>query len=234
VEFAIGSRAMTSSSSPCFAHELIENADGSFSVIDEQQCRDVMRWRKSERQRLIEARLELSAVERQALGEAIARNLETELGEVAGKKISFYWPFRGEPDLRPLMEQLSGLGATCALPIVVNKGQPLMFRSWRQGEKLEPGVWNIPVPTGGESVTPEIVIAPVVGFDPECYRLGYGGGFFDRTLAAMTHRPRIVGVGYEMQAVATIFPQPHDIPMDIVVTEEGITLSNSCRKSSAR
>lgn len=67
-----------------------------------------------------------------------------------------------------------------------------------------------------------MVIAPVVGFDPICYRLGYGGGLFDRTLAAMPERPRVFGVGYKQAAIPTIYPQPHDIPMDIVVTEDGI------------
>lgn len=213
---------MTSSSPPCFAHELAENADGSFSVVDEEQRRDVMRWRKAERQRLIEARLAVSAAERQQMSEAIAANLANELGEVDGKTISFYWPFRGEPDLRSLIEQLSERSAICALPIVTAKGQPLTFRSWRQGEELERGIWNIPVPTKGEIVTPDIVIAPVVGFDPACFRLGYGGGFFDRTLAAMPNMPRVLGVGYTSQAIPTIYPQPHDISMDCIVTEAGI------------
>ena len=213
---------MSSSSPPCFAHELEQNADGSFSVVDEQQRRDVMRWRKAERQRLIEARLAIAAAEREKMGQAIAANLESEMGEVVGQTISFYWPFRGEPDMRPLMARLSARGAVCALPVVVAKGQPLVFRSWRQGEKLERGVWNIPVPAEGETVTPDMVIAPVVGFDPECYRLGYGGGFFDRTLAAIDGKPRVFGVGYVSQAIATIFPQPHDIAMDCIVTESGV------------
>lgn len=211
-----------SSSSPCFAHELVENADGSFSVLDEQQRLDVIRWRKAERKRLIEARLALPVGERKEMGEAITRHLETELGDTVGRTISFYWPFRGEPDLRPLMESLSEREAICALPIVVEKGQPLTFRSWRQGERLERGVWNIPVPAEGDIVMPEIVIAPIVGFDPQCYRLGYGGGFFDRTLAVAESRPRVLGVGYASQTLSTIFPQPHDIPMDCVVTDGGV------------
>jgi 5-formyltetrahydrofolate cyclo-ligase len=71
-------------------------------------------------------------------------------------------------------------------------------------------------------VTPDIVIAPVVGFDRACYRLGYGGGFFDRTLAAFSRRPRIIGVGYAPQEIGTIYPQAHDVPMDMIVTEAGI------------
>lgn len=84
-------------------------------------------------------------------------------------------------------------------------------------------MWNIPVPhADAEIVLPDVVIAPLVGFDPNCYRLGYGGGFFDRTLAAMQTMPRVFGVGYSQAALATIYPQPRDIPMDVVVTEDKV------------
>ena len=74
-------------------------------------------------------------------------------------------------------------GGTVALPVVVEKARPLIFRAYRPGDRLEKGVWNIPVPADGAAVTPDIVIAPLVGFDGGKFRLGYGGGFFDRTLA---------------------------------------------------
>jgi 5-formyltetrahydrofolate cyclo-ligase len=76
----------------------------------------------------------------------------------------------------------------------------------------------IPYPAHGPAVTPTVALAPVVGFDQGAYRLGYGGGFFDRTLAVLRPRPLVIGVGYECAAVSTIFPQPHDIPMDWIVT----------------
>ncbi|MDZ5698707.1 5-formyltetrahydrofolate cyclo-ligase, partial [Chelativorans sp. M5D2P16] len=111
-----------------------------------------------------------------------------------------------------------------ALPVVVRRGAPLIFRAWAPGGPLEKGVWNIPVPPeSAEEIIPDILIAPVVGFDPSCYRLGYGGGFFDRTLAALSRRPRVLGVGYSQAAIQTIYPQPHDIALDLVITEEGIT-----------
>ena len=74
---------------------------------------------------------------------------------------------------------------------------------------------------------PDIVISPIVGIDPANYRLGYGGGFFDRTLAAMTFKPLVIGVGYELQRLATLYPHPHDIPTDRIVTDAQTTVSQT-------
>jgi 5,10-methenyltetrahydrofolate synthetase len=118
------------------------------------------------------------------------------------------------------MTDIHNRGGRCALPMVVKRNQPLAFRLWEPGTRLERGVWNIPFPADGAEVAPDVVIAPVVGFDSACYRLGYGGGFFDRTLAALPAKPRTIGVGYTCAAIATIYPQAHDIPMDAIVTEK--------------
>lgn len=183
---------------------------------------EILAWRKTERERLIAARLALSAEERQARDRAIEARLDGLLGDVGGMTISAYWPFRGEPDLRSWLAARHAAGARCALPVVVARGHPLIFREWRPGARLERGIWNIPVPADGAKIVPDVVIAPVVGFDAACRRLGYGGGFFDRTLAAMAPKPRAIGVGDSGAAIPTIHPLPHDIPMDLVVTERGI------------
>lgn len=180
-------------------------------------------WRRAERERLIAARLALPVQERRRLGQAISRQLEITLGEVAGLVISAYWPFRGEPDLRELMSYLINRGSRIVLPVVVERGRPLTFREWMPGAPLERGIWNIPVPAeGAKELRPDIVLAPVVGFDDACYRLGYGGGYYDRTLASIANHPKTLGVGYEMSALPTIMPQPHDIAMQVVVTEARI------------
>lgn len=212
-------------SPPCFLHEV----DPEFGVaaVDPQQATDVARWRAAERKRLIAARLAMPTDVRATYGARIATTLAEAIGNPSGAIVSAYWPFRGEPDLRDLMARLVADGGRIALPVVVEKGRPLAFRTWRPGDPLARGVWNIPIPEAGEEVVPDIVLAPVVGFDPDGYRLGYGGGFFDRTLAAARPRPRVFGVGYAAQAIATIFPQPHDIPMDRVVTEAGATNSRA-------
>jgi len=182
---------------------------------------DIGRWRKAERARLIDSRMSLPAESRQRLSERIAVRLRDAIGDVSGQVVSAYWPFRGEPDLRVLMEILVADGARTALPVVVTPKRPLVFREWKSGDPLEKGIWNIPVPSEGTDVRPDIVIAPVVGFDSGRYRLGYGGGFYDRTIAALPDRPRLLGVGFAIARVPTIFPQAHDIPMDVIVTEDG-------------
>lgn len=204
-------------SPPCFMHEL--HGNGTPALADPAQWADVARWRKAERARLIEARLAIPAETRGAMARTIAAGLDAAIGDVSGRLVSLYWPFRGEPDLRPWMASVVARGGTVALPVVVEKAQPLVFRAYRPGDRLEKGIWNIPVPAEGEPVLPDIVIAPLVGVDPQNYRLGYGGGFFDRTLAALPKKPLVIGVGYEMQRIATIYPQAHDVPMDRIVTE---------------
>lgn len=201
-------------SPPCFMHELGPDFRALLS-----DWADVRPWRKAERERLIAARLAVPADARTAMSQRIAEGLDAVIGDIAGRMVSLYWPFRGEPDLRPWMASINARGGRTALPVVIEKGQPLVFRAYVPGDRLEKGVWNIPVPAEGDPVLPDIVISPIVGIDPSCYRLGYGGGFFDRTLAAMPFKPLVIGVGYELQRIATIHPQPHDIPMDRVVTE---------------
>jgi len=204
-------------SPPCFMHEL--ESGGRSGPADEAVWRDVARWRKAERARLIEARLAIPADDRAAMAARIAAGLDAAIGSLAGRTVSLYWPFRGEPDLRPWIGAAISRGGRVALPVVVEKAQPLVFRAYAPGDPLEKGVWNIPVPTGGETVLPDIVVAPLVGVDPDKYRLGYGGGFFDRTLASLPRKPLVIGVGYEMQRIPTIYPQEHDVPMGLIVTE---------------
>ncbi len=177
----------------------------------------IARWRKTERERLIAERLAIPADARTERSGEIARQLDVLLSNVAGRIVSLYWPFRGEPDLRPWLASLVARGATPALPVVIEKAHPLVFRAYRPGDKLEKGVWNIPIPAADAPVIPDVVIAPLVGVDPQHYRLGYGGGFFDRTLAALPRKPLVIGVGYAMQRIPTIHPQPHDIPMDRII-----------------
>lgn len=209
-------------SPPCFLHELDAAYLGFDKPRNPLRWAEVMSWRRAERERLISERRSIPGGIRRRHDEQIAANLELVLPQVAGQVIAAYWPIRGEPDLRPIVQRLAACGARTALPVVVGPGQPLLFRAWAPGRPLEHGVWGILMPPAdAEAVVPDAMIVPVVGFDSACHRLGYGGGFFDRTLAALPRRPRVIGVGYGQAVIATIHPQPHDIPMDVVVTEQG-------------
>ncbi len=181
---------------------------------------EILAWRKEQRAQLIPARVAIPDATRDDWTKRIIASLEPIVMAVDGP-VSFYWPFRGEPNLRPLMRRMVAAGKTVALPVVLQQRQPLEFRPWTPGCEMLLGVWNIPIPDTRERVTPRLLLAPVVGFDPQRYRLGYGGGFFDRTLAALGGARTVIGVGYDTQALATINPLPHDIPMDRIVTESG-------------
>src|SRR5690606_38068957 len=115
-------------------------------------------------------------------------------------------------------------GAIPALPVVERRASPLVFRPWRPGAAMERGHWNIPVPATTETLVPDVVLAPLVGWDAAGYRLGYGGGYFDRTLAA--RQPLAIGVGLQSARLATIYPQPHDIALAAIITECGCQYSS--------
>jgi 5-formyltetrahydrofolate cyclo-ligase len=183
---------------------------------------EVRVWRKTERQRLLALRTGIGPAERRLCGQRIEERLRTLLQERPGVILGVYWPFQAEFDPRSLIDWLITEGSAVALPAVVDKKGPLEYRAWRPGEKLVDGVWNIPIPERRQIIVPQAVLAPLVGFDRECYRLGYGGGYFDRTLAALVPRPWAIGVGYELSQLETIYPQDFDIPMDLIVTEAGI------------
>ena len=189
--------------------------------------REIMEWRRAERQRLIDARLAEPVAARQEKSARIAGQLERHCRDAgllqAGTVISAYWPLRGEPDLRPWLGTLHEQGLICVLPVVVEKGAPLVFRRWSPGCAMEKGFWNIPVPAEPAPFTPQLLVSPVVGFDARCFRLGYGGGYFDRTLAQLQSRQQsfhVLGVGYAMSLLETIHPLSHDIPLQGIVTEE--------------
>ena len=212
-------------SPPCYMHEIDPVYMGLAPAPDYQAGQDVLRGRKAERVRLLSNRLAIPAKERRAFEQKIIAGLESVVGDMAGLTLSLYWPIKGEPDLRPWIPEIYARGGRVALPVVIAKGRPLAFRLWAPGDPLEPGIWDIPTPVSGPETLPDVVIAPLVGFDVEGYRLGYGGGFFDRTLAALERKPRTIGIGYESARIPTIYPQPHDIAMTVVVTELGTSLS---------
>lgn len=210
-------------SPPCYLHELDPAWLGLPAAPPAAKpWPEVKAWRKAERLRLIAARVAVPGGERRARDAQITAALRACLPDLAGRHLGFYWPFKAEYDPRPLVRALAAEGGRLALPVVVEPRAPMIFRPWRPGTRLEPGIWDIPVPAEGDPVLPDTLLVPLVGFDAACFRLGFGGGYYDRTLAAMTPRPFAIGIGFEAGRLCTIHPQPHDIPMDMVITERGL------------
>ncbi len=103
------------------------------------------------------------------------------------------------------------------LPVVIGKDQPLRFRAWQPDTVMQAAGFGTSVPSAGEWLTPTVLLIPLVGFDEAGYRLGYGGGYYDRTLAALQPKPRTIGIGYAAGKLATIHPQPYDGKLDSIV-----------------
>ncbi len=179
-------------------------------------------WRKAERDRLIAARAALDAATLERFRRRMDAHLERAFPGLAAAKLALCWPIRGEYDARHIARTLRERGALTALPVVVAPRQPLVFREWHPGVHLEKGPLDIPYPVGSAEVVPNAVLLPMNGWDAGGYRLGYGAGFFDRTLAALAKKPAVIGVTYEMARMETIHPQSWDLPMDWVVTERGV------------
>ncbi len=184
---------------------------------------EIRAWRRSMRAELLTRRLAVPPDEKARRGAFLRKLIWEQFPELRHGRLGFYWPFKGEVDLRDLVRDCLALGAEAALPVVVESGQPLQFWAWHPRMKLRRGIWNIPVPSEPSIVRPTALLVPLLGFDRAGYRLGYGGGYYDRTLATMNPRPLTIGVGYDLGRLDSIHPQPHDIPMDVIVTESGFT-----------
>lgn len=179
---------------------------------------------------MLARRLALNPHGRRRLGRSAYANLLRALDD-RFDVIGIYWPIRSEIDIRALAKAHLGSGGRVALPVIVQKSAPLEFWVWQPGMKMDRGVWDIPVPAIREPVRPDVLIAPLVGFDRAGYRLGYGGGYFDRTLAAAAPRPYCIGIGYSEAQLQSIHPQAHDIRMDAIVTDQGVVTHSPLQKA---
>lgn len=186
---------------------------------------DIPALRRRVRERAIAVREALPATYRAAHTADIERHLDALAERLAPRVLAFCWPYRGEPDLRAwVMRWLAGGKARrAALPVVLGKDTALVFRSWSPGAAMAQDRHGIPYPAAGEVLVPDLALVPLNAFDAAGYRLGYGGGYFDRTLAEID--PVAVGVGFECGRVETVYPQAHDLPMHWIVTEAGVQAS---------
>lgn len=179
--------------------------------------------RRKLRERAVAERLALSHERRCALTSRLETHLDALVARLAPTVLAFCWPYRGEPDLRAWVSRWvahgDGSERVAALPVVLEKATPMVFRKWVPGMELSFDRHGIPHPPEGDAIVPDVVLVPCNAFDAGGYRLGYGGGYFDRTLAVID--PVAIGVGFEFGRAETVFPQPHDCPMDWIVTEDG-------------
>jgi 5-formyltetrahydrofolate cyclo-ligase len=154
--------------------------------------------------------------------EAVSRNLRAAVPLPANAVVSAYWPMGSELDPRPLMRELQGAGHQIALPVVLEANQPLVFRAWSPGDDLEPAAFNTQIPSADKpELTPGVVLAPLLAFDRRGYRLGYGGGFYDRTLDILRNCGEVLAIGlaYAGQEVPAVPHDPNDKRLDWIVTE---------------
>jgi 5,10-methenyltetrahydrofolate synthetase len=204
------------SSPACYMHESDESNSASSAPKDWPEIRV---WRRRTRELLISGRMGLTVKARQEKGERVKQKLLASVDLKKYPTLGVYWPMRGEIDVRDIARQHIEAGGTIGLPVVVEKSAPVEFWKWQPGMGMRRGVWNIPVPMTREVVIPDALIVPLVGFDNERYRLGYGGGYYDRTIASLGRRPFCAGIGFAEAELPTIYPQPHDIPMHLIVTD---------------
>jgi len=183
---------------------------------------DIALWRKGMREELIARRMAAPAEERRGWSLAISLHLLHALPWRDAMTVGFCWPYKGEYDPRPLLRTLRQRGMKCALPVVVQRAEPLLFRHWSPGVAMAKGPLGIAYPVGTAQLDPDLLLVPLVGFGRAGDRLGYGGGYFDRTLAALEPRPLSVGVGFELCQIDSTFPQPHDVLLDAIVTERAL------------
>lgn len=186
------------------------------------QPTDTAAFRAALRREKIAARQGLPAADHRRASERILDHLARLFdGRLAGT-FGFCAAVRAEVDCRPLAVRLVAAGWRAAMPVVERADAPMTFRIWTPGAPMAVDPFGIPVPATAGCTVPDILLLPLVAFDAAGYRLGYGGGYFDRTLAACAPRPLAVGVGFDLCRVDSIRPEPHDIPLERIVTESGL------------
>lgn len=182
----------------------------------------MQKMKQTLRGQLLDERAKLSAEKRHQLQTSVLAYVEQFLLQQKPGVLGIYWPIKGELDCRSMTDMLINAGWQLALPVINNKTKQLDFARWHEDTPMRKGIWDIPVPADPEWCKPEYFLIPLVGFDANNYRLGYGGGYYDRTLAVQQKPVTKIGVGFEMGRLASIQPDKFDIAMDIIVTETGL------------
>lgn len=190
-------------------------------MSEQNPNQQISAWKKAQRQQLLEQRAALPAAEREQMGGVVIQSVLTELSQVQPTELSLYWPIKSEIDCRPITNALLQAGWLLSVPIIDSATKRLIFARWTPDCEMEVGTWNIPIPRHIEHVEPEVMLIPLVGFDTSGYRLGYGGGYYDRTLEGKSESKIKIGIGYAFSELASIHPHQFDIKMDMIITDAG-------------
>ncbi len=182
---------------------------------------ETLAFRATLRREKLAARLALGTSALAAAAASVEEHLAGLLAPLPPGVLAFCSPVRNEFDARPLVARLLDAGWAAAMPVVVAEGAAMHFRTWTPASAMTVDRHGIPIPLGSGDAVPTVVLLPLVAFDPNGFRLGYGGGYFDRTLASLAPRPLAIGVGFEVARCADVRPQAHDIRLDATVTEAG-------------
>jgi len=187
-------------------------------------CNPIAESKKALRKMLLEARLQ--AASEPSRNAALGRHLLDALKRHGVNSVGFYWPLAGEFDARAAISVwlAADTQREASLPVVKTRGAPLEFHAWTPATPMKIGHHKIPEPADSHVVTPELLFVPCVGFDTDGYRLGYGGGYYDRTLAAWpgARRPITVGIAYEACRTPALQREAHDIALVLIMTETGL------------
>ena len=176
------------------------------------------------RRAVLERRRAAHMADAERSAQAVAQLVLSEL-DPKGTAIGGYWPLGEELDSRPALEALALAGATMVLPVVAGQGQVLIFRAWAPGDSLDSGPFGTMHPgTQAQIIRPRVILVPLIAFDLDGGRLGYGAGYYDRTIAAFRADGQVtaIGLAYDAQRVDTVPTDPHDQPLDAVITPSGI------------
>ncbi len=192
------------------------------SNISSSQGSEDAAFRSALRRERIIAREALPTDDHLRRSTAVLGHLDALLARRHPGILACYWPIRAEVDCRPLATTLMDRGWRVCLPFIADRHQALKFRLWRPDSEMIAGEHGIPTVTKGPLLLPDVILLPVNVFDLKGYRLGYGAGYYDRTLAALSPRPYAIGVGFDLARVNSITPHAQDCPMDAVVTESGV------------
>ncbi len=182
--------------------------------------------KKMSRQRALETRSKIAALRDGAAAAARLKDNFLAAFEVqSDQSVAAYWPFRDEIDVRPLLAALEAMGCNCLLPVMIGRKEPLQFHQWKPGDVLESSRFGVLEPSKFHpSTTPDVVILPLLAFDRHGMRLGYGGGYYDRTLNALRRKGEVlaIGVAYHDQEMDDIPHDAYDQKMDALVTDQAV------------